>query len=246
MRPVWVLLGDSLTQRSFEPSGWGASLVNAYSRSIDVQCRGFSGYNSRWVLGLLPTILPLDKPGPPPQLLILCLGANDACLPNRSSAKQHVPLEEFKANLAAIVQHARRLGVANILVLTPGPVHEPTRLTHALQTRGLALESAERTAAASGAYAAAAAEVARSLSLPSINLWTGFSQRPGWETELLCDGLHFSSAGQTLVGDWVREAIAAHFPTLTPQALPWEGPDHTDIDGERWEACLASGGGKHP
>ncbi len=48
-RPTFVLLGDSITQFSFETNGWGASLASAFSRTADVVLRGFSGYNTRWV-----------------------------------------------------------------------------------------------------------------------------------------------------------------------------------------------------
>ena len=39
-RPVWVLFGDSLTERSFDLGGWGSSIQHRYYRRIDVLNRG--------------------------------------------------------------------------------------------------------------------------------------------------------------------------------------------------------------
>ena len=33
-RPEFLLFGDSLTQRSFEEGGWGASLTHHYARKV--------------------------------------------------------------------------------------------------------------------------------------------------------------------------------------------------------------------
>ena len=38
-----VLLGDSITQNSFDSGGWGAQLAHWYVRKADVVNRGFSG-----------------------------------------------------------------------------------------------------------------------------------------------------------------------------------------------------------
>ncbi|GMN45898.1 hypothetical protein TIFTF001_015094 [Ficus carica] len=60
MRPEIVLFGDSLTEQSFRPGGWGASLANTYSRKADVLVRGYGGYNTRWALFLLYHLFPLN------------------------------------------------------------------------------------------------------------------------------------------------------------------------------------------
>lgn len=61
VRPVVLLIGDSLVQRSFEPGGWGSRFAHEYARSADVVLRGYSGYNTRWVKDLMrrqPTLFP--------------------------------------------------------------------------------------------------------------------------------------------------------------------------------------------
>ena len=36
VRPAVMLFGDSLTQRSYEEGGWGASLTHHYARKVDL------------------------------------------------------------------------------------------------------------------------------------------------------------------------------------------------------------------
>lgn len=83
LRPQWVLFGDSITQRAFSPGGWAGLLADAYQRKVDVVNRGYSGYNTRWAVQLLPHLFP--EGAPPPQLATVFFGANDAALPDRPS-----------------------------------------------------------------------------------------------------------------------------------------------------------------
>ena len=46
---------------------------------------GYSGYNSRWALHLLDRVFPLGTAAPPPALVTIFFGANDAALPDRGS-----------------------------------------------------------------------------------------------------------------------------------------------------------------
>lgn len=50
--------------------------------------------------------------------------------PTACSARQHVPLDEFRDNLKAMVDHVRRAGAKDILLITPGPVDDPARVRH--------------------------------------------------------------------------------------------------------------------
>ena len=45
-RPRFVLFGNSITQYSFQPAGFGASIAHLYQRHADIVNRGFSGYNT--------------------------------------------------------------------------------------------------------------------------------------------------------------------------------------------------------
>jgi isoamyl acetate esterase len=56
IRPQVVLFGDSITQNSFSPGGWGARMAHWYVRKADVVNRGLSGYNSPWALATMPKV----------------------------------------------------------------------------------------------------------------------------------------------------------------------------------------------
>lgn len=84
MRPQFITFGDSITQRGFAP-GWTGLLADAYQRRADVINRGYSGYNSRWALQLMDRVFPPTSVVPPPRLVTIFFGANDAALPDRGS-----------------------------------------------------------------------------------------------------------------------------------------------------------------
>ena len=68
--------------------------------------RGYSGYNTRWALKVLERVFPASEEhsgAGDPLALTVFFGANDACLPDRYGAFQHVPLDEYKQNLISIV-----------------------------------------------------------------------------------------------------------------------------------------------
>jgi len=115
-----MLFGDSITQYSFRPDGWGTALADAYSRKADVVCRGFSGYNTRMARCLLPHCFPEASA----QLLITTVffGANDAVSADKGPA-QHVPADEYRDNLAAIVAHVAARSRL-VIVISPPPVDE--------------------------------------------------------------------------------------------------------------------------
>lgn len=134
-RPAVVLFGDSLTQFSFGEGGWGASVANAYQRRADVLNRGLSGYNTRWALEVMEGAFPAVAPSP--ALVTIFFGANDSALPDRGSARQHVPVEEYAANLAAMVSFLRdQRQVGAVLLITPPPVDEAARLAYIRELEG--------------------------------------------------------------------------------------------------------------
>ena len=69
---------------------------------VDVVLRGYSGYNTRWALKVLDKVFPRVEGGEPLAVTVF-FGANDACLPDRYAAFQHVPLHEYMHNLHSIV-----------------------------------------------------------------------------------------------------------------------------------------------
>lgn len=55
-----------------------------YHAQVDVVNRGHSGYNSRWGLKVFEQMMQ-QLSGQQVVLLTICLGANDAAIPNRSA-----------------------------------------------------------------------------------------------------------------------------------------------------------------
>jgi lysophospholipase L1-like esterase len=118
IRPTIMLFGDSITEFGFGvegKQGWASLLSAEYTRRADVLSRGFSGYNTKHALDVLPSIfgnaIGSDKSKSASTVkteLLFCtvfFGANDCSLP---SARQHLDIESFDANIRSIVSEIRR------------------------------------------------------------------------------------------------------------------------------------------
>ncbi|KAL2936040.1 hypothetical protein RDABS01_019158 [Bienertia sinuspersici] len=186
MRPQIVLFGDSITEQSFRPGGWGSALADSFSRKADILNRGYGGYNTRWALFLLHHIFPLGLAKPPVAVTIF-FGANDAALPGRNSERQHVPTEEYKENLRKIVMHLKKCSSTMLVVLiTPPPVDEEGRMEYAQSVYGeKAMKLPERTNETAGEYANQCISLAKELGIPSINLWSKMQEIEGWQRKFL-------------------------------------------------------------
>ena len=235
LRPKFILFGDSITQQSFRLGGWGARLANTYERSADVINRGYSGYNTRWIMRLLPRVFPAS--GEAPSLVTVLLGANDAARPppipgcpltddagRPFAGRQHVPLEE-------IVACARRCGGggARVLLITPPPVDEEDWLRHVKATCGRILPAdaePDRRAALTAEYARVCIEVGVSTHTPVLDL--NSLMAAGEDTRgMLCDGLHPNEKGGEFIHTAVLAALSEHFPELrcaAPQRPPARHP----------------------
>ena len=112
-------------------------------------------------------------------------GANDACLPG-SSTDQHVPLDQFKKNLKAIVNHSCVVAQKpRMILITPPPVNE-YRLEESDLVKGLT--DPRRTAEHTKKYADATREIGAELGVVVFDIWSLFMAKAGWK------------AGQPLVG----------------------------------------------
>ena len=67
--------------------------------------RGFSGYNSRHCLMVLDKAVIVENP----DLVIVCIGANDALDPSLN--RQYVSLDQFISNLKQIVLELRSVDI---------------------------------------------------------------------------------------------------------------------------------------
>ncbi|KAL6627196.1 hypothetical protein ACP70R_030922 [Stipagrostis hirtigluma subsp. patula] len=230
MRARLVLFGDSITEESFRPGGWGAALASCFARQADVVLRGLSGYNTRWALKVLPRAMEgaAAADGPDPAAVTVFFGANDASLPDRAQAHQHVPLEEYQTNLRAICAYFKeRWPSAAIILITPPPIYEPARIRDIYGDDDPSRQP-ERTNEAAGAYAQACIAVAKELGHPVIDSWTKIQEFPDWQTSALSDGLHFTPTGNKILFDEVLKTLASV--GFNQESLPSDLPLFHEID----------------
>lgn len=82
-----------------------------------------SGYNTSHALVILDHLIPSPSCAKVDYLLLL-FGSNDSCLPD-SPTKQHVPLDQYRKNLHAIINHPGiKAHSPKILLVTPPPINE--------------------------------------------------------------------------------------------------------------------------
>lgn len=72
----------------------------------------------------------------------------------------------------------------------------------------------ERTNDFTKQYATAVLELGKELQLPVLDLWTLMQQQPSWQEDLLCDGLHFTPAGNRFVYEHLERLIDTAYPDL--------------------------------
>ncbi|XP_016753308.2 GDSL esterase/lipase At5g45920 [Gossypium hirsutum] len=229
MRPKIYLFGDSITEESFGDGGWGASLANHFSRTVDVVLRGYSGYNTRWALKVVDRVFPeAESSGAAAPLAVtVFFGANDACLPDRYGAFQHVPLDEYKRNLHSIVASLKKRWPSTlILLITPPPIDEVQRIRYPYVENPLGLP--ERTNEAAGAFAKACVETAGECGISVVDLWTRMQHYPDWRNAFLKDGLHLTQEGNKVVFEEVMKKLNEGGLSLNNLAI--DLPILSDID----------------
>lgn len=166
----------------------------------------------------------------------MLLGANDACqaIPTNT---QGIPLEDYIANLKAIITHPHIASHSpTILLVTPPPVDE-IKLTVIDKAAGHA--TAIRTVARSSSYSQAAREVASNtpgvvlIDLHKALYDLAVSKTPGWDESkgilgdpasgergylksLLWDGLHLSEEAYMVFNDLAKKHIKCPEETVLP------------------------------
>ncbi|KAH9857692.1 SGNH hydrolase [Lenzites betulinus] len=223
-----VLLGDSLTEFANSPEGMATKLTDAYMRKLDVVNRGFSGYNTDWIIPVFEQIWPKQheqQHHPTARLLVVWFGANDASLP---LIKQHVPLERYEANLAWFVHTLRSPESAyyspktHLVFMTAPPV-QPSRWAAFLAQAFDRPAVLDRTLELSKVYAEAAKKVGEREGVPVVDIWSKIWEAAG-ETEdgltpFLADGLHLTGKGYDVVYDALTTTIKEKIPELHYEKL---------------------------
>lgn len=221
-----VFFGDSITQHGFntEISGWVAMLAHWWSRRVDVINRGYSGYNSRWALQIVDKVVPSQRP----DLVFVFFGANDAV---DRSVLQHVPLDEFKRNMAAIVA-ALRAGApdAALVLITPPPVwEEQLQFFNSNKGKPLLLDrSNERTQQ----YAQAVQALGQQAGLPVVDAWTVLEGPTARRAQYLSDGLHLSAQGCAALFAEIKEVLLQSAPQWNPALMDMDMPEWSQFEAQ--------------
>jgi len=92
------------------PQGWVNLLLDRRVRSLDIVNRGFSGYNTRWLLEHIDELKPDFANA---NVVTVLLGANDSC----KQPGQHVPIEQFGLYLRQIIDCIQQSGSASIVLI---------------------------------------------------------------------------------------------------------------------------------
>ena len=230
IRPTIVLFGDSLTQLGWGVDGqvgWASLLASAYTRRSDVLNRGFSGYNTRHALEVLPRVFG-DGPARTEALLFctVYLGANDSALPGEV---QHVPIEEYQSNLGKIVTLIRERGDKfPIILMTPPPVDESRWADQ------WGDEKSDRHNEVSRKYGTVCKQVAEEHDCVVLDVFELLGGSSNDYSRHLSDGLHLSGSGNTLVYEGLMELIQEKHPELAPM----EGDGKNEKSGIPEEEAL--------
>lgn len=219
IRPTIVLFGDSLTQFGFGEGavkvGWASLLCGAYQRRADILNRGYSGYNTRFALGLVPKVFGAEKIKPKHLFVTVFLGANDAAI---AGERQHVPLKEYASNLAEIIKGIRKEteGSADfpIIVMTPPPIDE-----EAWKKYLNLFDYYDRKNSVAREYGLEAKRVAAELGCSVFDTWEILGgDKEGYGLHL-CDGLHLSESGNELIFEGLMDLLKSEHPSVVPQEM---------------------------
>ncbi|XP_003272767.2 isoamyl acetate-hydrolyzing esterase 1 homolog isoform X1 [Nomascus leucogenys] len=214
--PRLLLFGDSITQFSFQQGGWGASLADRLVRKCDVLNRGFSGYNTRWAKIILPRLIRKGNSLDIPVAVTIFFGANDSALKDENP-KQHIPLEEYAANLKSMVQYLKSVDIPEnrVILITPTPLCE-TAWEKECIIQGCKLN---RLNSVVGEYANACLRVAQDCGTDVLDLWTLMQDSQDFSS-YLSDGLHLSPKGNEFLFSHLWPLIEKKVSSL-PLLLPY-------------------------
>lgn len=246
-RPTIICFGDSITQQGFREGGWLCLLAEWYEQKADILNRGFSGYNTKWALEVAYE-KSFGSWQERPTMVIMCFGANDA-----STDGQHVPLDDYQANLKALVARLRgKWPRLPVLLVTCPPVCDAKYSAFCLATHGA---EATRWLSISQRYAEACVSVYHQLEQEELAELSADAEQDfsdsdflgvldlfateekngipafGREDELFTDGLHLTPFGNKRFFECIRAAIQLYFPSLASPSLPPAFPHWSKLVG---------------
>jgi isoamyl acetate esterase len=227
-----LLIGDSLTEQGYS-NHWCTKLQNYYQRRADIVCRGFGGYNTKWILDILQSsesekIIPDHLPDHT-LFCVVFLGANDAV---SSEYPQHVPLDKYESNLREIVGILleRVRPSHGVILMTPPPIDQVRYLEYVRRERVPGATTSSRTLENTRLYRDVVVKVANQIAPHSaVDLYKAFlgdsADKPfephnNWSAPFF-DGLHFNDVGGAIVFHQLQLSLP---PAALPENLPLQTP----------------------
>ncbi|MBN2004000.1 MAG: SGNH/GDSL hydrolase family protein [Anaerolineae bacterium] len=184
-----ILIGDSIRM------GYQAVVQQQLAGLADVWGPEMNGGDSRKVLNYLDDWVLIRRP----DVVHLNCGLHDIKTPFGSDDCA-IPLPQYRANLCEILTRIRR-SAADIIWATTTPVNDAWHHAN---------KDFDRFEADVDAYNAVAVAVAHEFEVP-INDLHAVIVAAGRDALLLPDGVHFSEAGYTLLGETVAHAIRRYW-----------------------------------
>lgn len=243
----FMLFGDSITEFAFnsnfqESQGnelyqngkvnpmhqqftMGAALTNLYVRRLDIVQKGFSGYNSRWALKILPELLKIYTNV---KMAYIFFGSNDSCM----GEIQHVPIEEYRENTLKLIDTFKQHGVEKIILITPALFNEELWNENKADEVSKGYTRSNKDFAR---YAEALEQIGSEMQLPVVNLNKAFTKYADeklngkWQ-DLLCDGLHFSGHGYYVFYNELVNTINNVYPEMSTEQLEYNLPNWRNVD----------------
>lgn len=214
-----ILFGDSITQGSFSVSdrGWGAQLGEHFQRRADVLNRGLSGYNTEWAKHLLPQIV---TPEMQPDVVVLFFGANDSAL-EELNPHQHVPVENYKANLDFMCAYLHSIGLPNssMVLVSPLPIDDDKWSEFNKEGCG-----SDRRNSVTRLYAEAVEELGRKRGIPTLGLYAELNKRADVK-QFFSDGLHLNAKGNAAVASLMIPVLEEKLSAAQVMFTDWKDVD---------------------
>ncbi|XP_041486285.1 isoamyl acetate-hydrolyzing esterase 1 homolog isoform X2 [Microtus oregoni] len=195
---------------------------------------GRVGYNTRWAKIILPRLIRKENSVETPVAVTVFFGANDSSLQGENP-KQHVPLDEYRANLRDMVQYLTSAGIPQerVILITPPPLHEAAWEKECI-LKGCKLN---RLNAVVGEYANACVQAARDCGTDVLDLWTLMQKDNQDFSSYLSDGLHLSPVGNEFLFLNLWQLLDKKF-----SSLPWLLPYWKDVEEAKPELSLLGDG----
>ena len=194
--------------------------------------RGFSGWNTKWVLPILDRIFPQEQEDQlhMTRLVTIFFGANDA-----SIGPLHVPVGDYERNLKTIAQHVQtHCPLAKLVFITPPPVIEHWRKSYATKLNGGQLPEGwecDRSNIGVSEYIEACKRAAKAMDWPCIDIYTDMNENR--EAHLNEDGLHLNPSGYHLIYEHLLEVIHQNWQELHVEPEQHEGKEFRKrVDGK--------------